>query len=133
MFLAGAPIFFTAQTQRIPAQSTSEAELIATNNTAKQGVYFSSMMGELGWESLRTFLLLVDNRSVLSLAATGNFSSRSRHIAVRYAAIRSWVDDGTIKLDYVGTNNMLADICTKYLYCVRKVQDSLIWQIANFK
>ena len=88
------------------------------------------MMGELGWALQRTFKLLADNRSALVLAADGSFSQRSRHIAVRYAALREWIQQGIITLDFVASINMLADICTKY--CVRDVQDSLIRQISCF-
>jgi len=130
IFLAGGPIHFGSQLQRITAQSTSESELIAMNTTAKHGVYFAFMLGELGWGNLRTFKLFGDNRSALLLAASGNFSNRSRHIAVRYAALRDWIKQGIIELDFVASAQMLADICTKY--CVREVQDQVMHQIANF-
>ena len=40
VFLSGGLIYFGSNVQRITAQSTSEAELIAMNSTAKHGLYF---------------------------------------------------------------------------------------------
>lgn len=130
VFLSGGLIHVGSQVQRIIAQSTSESEIIALNSVAKQGVYYLSMLGELGWPKLRTSKLLTDNRSALSHAANGNYSNRSKHISVRYAALRELVKDGRLQLDFVASVNMLADICTKF--CTREVMQSLIWQIANF-
>lgn len=52
---AGGAIHFGSDFQRITVQSTSESELIAMNTTAKHGVYFAFMKGELGRGKLRTF------------------------------------------------------------------------------
>ena len=130
VFLSGGLVHFGSNVQRITAQSTSEAELIAMNSTAKHGLYFATLLGELGWADLRVFKLFADNRSSLTLASTANFSQRSRHIAVRYAALREWIQQGRVKLHFIASVNMLADICTKY--CVRDVQDSLIRQVSSF-
>eukprot|EP00903_Cladosiphon_okamuranus_P012044 g11309.t1 len=116
-FLSGALVHFNSQTQRILAQSSSEAEVIAVNTTAKQGVYLTNIMGELGWRRQRTFSLLTDNRSALSLVANGAFSSRSKHIAVRYNALREWAKENRFRLHFVSSASMLADICTKNLEC----------------
>ena len=126
-FLSGALVHFNSQTQRILAQSSSEAEVIAVNTAAKQGVYLTNIMGELGWHRLRTFHLLTDNRSALSLVANGAFSSRSKHIAVRYNALREWAKENRFRLDFVPSESMLADICTKY--CTRDIFNSLIKQV----
>eukprot|EP00903_Cladosiphon_okamuranus_P021709 g19958.t1 len=126
-FLSGGPVQFNSQTQRILAQSTSEAEVIAVNTTAKQGVYLTNIMGELGWRRLRTFHLLTDNRSALSLVAT--FSSRSKHIAVRYNTLREWAKENRFRLDFVPSESMLADVCTKH--CVRDTFNSLIKQVQH--
>ncbi|CAM9846720.1 unnamed protein product, partial [Pylaiella littoralis] len=108
----------------------SEAEIIALDSVAKHGVYFSSLMGELGWSKLLKFKLLTDNRSALALTSTGNFSNRSRHIAVRYCALRAWMTEDRIALDHVPTSEMLSDILTKAL--VRELQETIIRQVEQF-
>ncbi len=132
VFLSGGLIHFNSQTQRIIAQSTSESEIIAINSVTKHGVYFQAMLTELGWmDQHKPFELLTDNRSALSLAANGTHSSRSRHIRVRYAALRAWIQEGRLRLDFVASINQLADVCTKS--CTREVLESIITQVRNFK
>eukprot|EP00903_Cladosiphon_okamuranus_P017943 g16510.t1 len=126
-FSSGGLVHLNSQTQRILAQSTSEAEIIAVNTTAKQGVYLTNIMGELGWRRLRAFHLLTDNRSALSLVTNGAFSSRSKHIAVRYNALREWAKENHFRLDFMPSESMLADICTKH--CGRDIFHSLIKQV----
>ena len=87
-------------------------------------------MGELGWSKLLNFKLLTDNRNTLALISTGNFSNRSRHIAVRYSSLRDWVRSDQISLDHVPTTAMLSDILTKPL--VRELGDSIIRQVEQF-
>ncbi|CAB1104474.1 unnamed protein product [Ectocarpus sp. CCAP 1310/34] len=130
VFLAGDLIYFSSRVQRIVAQSSSEGEFFTINSTAKHGVYFSSLMGELGWSQLLKFKLLTDTRSALSLFSNGTFSNRSRHISVRYEALRGWVSSSRIALDHVPSSHMLSDILTKSL--VKELQDCIIRQVSLF-
>jgi hypothetical protein len=41
--------------------------------------------------------------------------ARTRHIEVHYYYVRDKVDDGIIRLDYLNTKDMLADMLTKLL------------------
>jgi hypothetical protein len=40
---------------------------------------------------------------------------RTRHIEIHHYYVRDKVEDGTIRLDYLNTKDMLADILTKLL------------------
>ena len=44
---------------------------------------------------------------------TSKGHSRTKHIDIRYHFIRQHVQDGTIQLEYIPTDQMLADILTK--------------------
>lgn len=59
--------------------------------------------------------LLVDNKSTISLSKNPVFHDRSKHILIRYHFIRECVEQGRIGIDYVRTNDPLADILTKAL------------------
>ena len=87
-FIAGGLVNFSSQLQKIVSQSTTESEITAMNTCAKQGVYLSGILGELGWKHFTTFRISSDNRGALHLAANGNYSNRSKHIAIRFAALR---------------------------------------------
>ena len=56
-----------------------------------------------------------DNKGSLELTANPVFHSRTKHIQVRYHAIRDFVEQGEIELQYIPTNTMLADGLTKAL------------------
>jgi hypothetical protein len=59
--------------------------------------------------------LLCDNESVISMADNAVEHSRTKHIAIRYHFIRDHQQKGDIEIDYVSTQNQLADIFTKPL------------------
>ena len=56
-----------------------------------------------------------DNKGSLELTANPVFHSRTKHIQIRYHAIRDYVENGEIELRYIPTNDMLADGLTKAL------------------
>ena len=56
-----------------------------------------------------------DNKGSLDLTANLVFHSRTKHIQVRYHAIRDYVERGEIRLQYIQTDEMLADGLTKAL------------------
>eukprot|EP00253_Pinus_taeda_P009608 PITA_09608 len=43
------------------------------------------------------------------------FHDRSKHIGIRYHFIRDYVQKGAVKLEYISTNEKIADILTKAL------------------
>jgi hypothetical protein len=43
------------------------------------------------------------------------FHDRLKHIEIRYHFIRDWVQRGTVQLQYVSTDDQVADILTKAL------------------
>jgi hypothetical protein len=59
--------------------------------------------------------LLVDNKSAISLAKNPVFHERSKHIDIRYHFIRECVEQGRVGIDYIRTNDQLADVLTKAL------------------
>ena len=58
--------------------------------------------------------ILVDNKSALELTRNPVHHSRSKHIDTRHHFIRDCIE-GLIKLDYVRTEDQLADLFTKSL------------------
>ena len=129
-FLAGGLINFSSQLQKITAQSTTEAELIALNTCAKNGLYLSGILGELGWPNFRSFRISSDNRGALLLSANDNYSNRSKHIAMRFAALRHWITDIIVITEFVSSKNQLADILTKF--CDKPAFNDLCSKINDF-
>ena len=56
-----------------------------------------------------------DNTSAINLSKNPIQHSRTKHIDIRHHFLRDHVKNGDISLDFVDTNNQLADIFTKPL------------------
>ena len=115
-FTPGGLVHFSSQLQKIVSRCTPESEIKTINikTCAKQGVYLSGLLGELGWKHFRTFKISSDNRGALHLAADGNYSNRSKHIAIRYAALRDWITEKMIIIDVVSSKDRISDVLTKF-------------------
>ena len=66
-------------------------------------------------EDEHKILIRADNRSTIALAQNPEFYTRIKHIDIRYHYIRDEVEDGKILIEYVSTNDMVADLLTKSL------------------
>lgn len=129
-FLSGGPISFGSKTQSIVAQSTVEAELNALSYGSKEAVYLSNLLKELTFENFNSVRINCDSTGALTVAGNSTYTSRTKHIALRFFYIRDLVKSGKITLHHVPTGKMLADCWTKHL---AKVQfNNILHQITNF-
>ena len=129
-FLGGAPISFGSKTQSLTAQSTVESELQALNYGAREAVYLSNFLTELGLKDSSQVPIRSDSTGALSVAGNSMFSARTKHIALRYFFVRELVKKNKITLHYTPTKQMLADIATKHLS--KHTFRDLLQQINNF-
>jgi hypothetical protein len=114
-FLGGSPVSWQSQKQRVVAISSCEAEYVAATTAACQGIWLARLLGEMLNEEPLQPKLLVDNKSAISLAKNPVFHERSKHIDIRYHFIRECVEQGRVGIDYIRTNDQLADVLTKAL------------------
>ena len=56
-----------------------------------------------------------DNTSAINLSKNPIFHSRAKHIDIRYYFLRNHMQKGDIMLEFISTENQLADIFTKPL------------------
>ncbi|BAF15572.2 Os04g0582400 [Oryza sativa Japonica Group] len=114
-FLGTSPVSWQSVKQKVVALSSCEAEYIAATTAACQGVWLSQLLGEINQEEPDAFKLLIDNKSAIALSKNPVFHERSKHIATRYHYIRERVEDGSVHVEFVGTEGQIADILTKAL------------------
>ena len=57
----------------------------------------------------------MDSKSPLALAKNPIFHERSKHIRVKYHFIRGYLEDGSVKANYISMQDQLADFLTKSL------------------
>ena len=115
-FLNGTPISWSSKKQSITAQSSTEAEYVAVSEAAKQAIWIRHFLYAIGkgmtYCSSPT-TLFEDNQGAIKIADNPVNHPRTKHIAVRYHAIRDHVNNGEIRLEYLSTERMIADGLTK--------------------
>lgn len=111
---AGAAISWMSQRQRIVALSTTEAEYVAAAEGAKEAIWLKKLLESMGGEG-NSVELKMDNQSAIKLVQNPEYHKRTKHIDVRFHFIRDKVEEGTIVVNYVKSEEQLADILTKGL------------------
>jgi hypothetical protein len=64
-------------------------------------------------------VILCDSQSCIKITKNPVFHDKSKHIEIRYHYIRDMVQRGAVKLQYVGTDEQVADVLTKPLSRVK--------------
>jgi hypothetical protein len=113
--LGRSPVTWQSQKQKVVALSSCEAEYIAATTAACQGVWLSRLLGDLLGKKDDIATIFVDNKSAIQLCKNPVFHDRSKHIETRFHFIRECVENGKIDVEYIGTEDQLADILTKAL------------------
>jgi hypothetical protein len=114
-FFGESPVSWLSQKQKVVAQSSYEAEYIAAATAACQGVWLRRLLGDLMNKEEERVVLNIDNKSAISLCKNPVHHDRSKHIDTKYHYIRECVEESKIEVNYVCTDDQLADILTKSL------------------
>ena len=102
--------------QSCVALSTAEAEYMALSSAAQEAVWLRQLTTELKSPPETVTTIFEDNQSAIDMTKNPQFHGRAKHIAIKYHFIREQVQNGTIKLKYCPTSQMLGDVFTKGLY-----------------
>ncbi|CAD7012038.1 unnamed protein product [Ceratitis capitata] len=119
-FVAAGSVFsWESKKQNLVSLSSTEAEYVALSTAAKEAVYIKKLMNETGFNNTAPMVLNSDNQSAQQLVKNPIFHSRSKHIDIKYHHIRNLYRNKEIELNYICTNEMLADILTKNLQKIK--------------
>ena len=98
----------------------------------KEAVCFFNMMKELGFSTrFDSVPLYIDNASALHVDGNRTYTSRVKHVALRYFFIQEIVKEGKITAKHVKIEDQLADIGIKHLSMQR--QCYLLKLISEFR
>lgn len=100
--------------EKTVAMSTCEAEIMALTQGVKEAMWLKALLEELGFPQSCT-VVKQDNTAAIAWAGGHSAHQRSKHIDVRHYFVRDKVEDGSIRLEYCPTKEMLADLMTKPL------------------
>lgn len=112
---AGGMISWRSKKQPVVAHSSSESELIALDAAAREGLWLTSLFEQLSRPITLPMQLWEDNQGTINVTKNPVNHPGMKHIEVRYFAIRDWISEGKLRVDYLATNDMLADAFTKPL------------------
>jgi hypothetical protein len=110
-------ISWKSRKQTLVATSTTDAEYIVISEACKELLWLEKLCEEFSIETDKP-ISFSDNQSAICLT-NGNSSHRTKHIDIKYHYVRDYVDQGKFKLQYISTDNNIADILTKPLNGVR--------------
>ena len=96
------------------ALSTAEAEYVAASACCAQILWIKQQLHDFGIEQYH-IPLYCDNTSAINISKNPINHSRTKHRDIKHHFIRDHVQNGNIALDFVDTENQLADIFTKPL------------------
>lgn len=113
--LNGGIISWSCKTQSTIARSTCEAECVALDHCNQNAICLKSLIEEMGFPS-QAIQIFEDNLSSLMLSKNPEFHQKTKHINIKYHAIRGSIAAGQIELQHVGTEFMCVDPLTKALY-----------------
>jgi len=128
ILIDGGPISWTSEKQKCVATSTAEAEYMSLGAAAKDVIWTRNILSELNELAEGPSLIYQDNQASISMATNVRVSSKSKHIQVRHHFVRELIEDGSIVLEYMPTQEMIADIFTKPLGRVlfQKLRDLIV-------
>lgn len=112
--LFGNTVSWCTKKQQTVSLSSTEAELISLNVAAKEGIWISNLLSEIG-VYVEPFVIYEDNIPCIKVAEEPRNHQRMKHIDIKYMYIRELVKNGRVRIEYLDTGNQTADIMTKPL------------------
>ena len=117
MKLFGGPVAWRANKQDTVTTSSTEAELLALSQTAKESIYLSRLFRALSLELDEPLVIECDNRQTIRLLVeeVTKLQTKLRHVDIHSHWLRQEVQRGSIQLSWQETKKMMADGLTKAL------------------
>jgi hypothetical protein len=115
VFLGNNPITWLSKKQHTVSRSSTEAEYRSLATGAAELTWLRQVICDLGLYLASAPIMWCDNTSALALASNPVFHGRTKHIEVDYHFVRECVVRGDICLQFISTDDQVADIFTKAL------------------
>ena len=113
VFSFGSGVFsWVSRKQDVVAQSIVESEHIAAAN---QAVWLRKVLADLSQVQHCATIIQVDNKSAIAIAKNPVQHGRTKHINVKFHAIRQAEKEGEVQLVHCKFEDQLANIMTKAL------------------
>jgi hypothetical protein len=102
--------------QKLVALSSAEDEYMAASLASCEALWLCKMLAGLFGVQLRPTVIYYDNQSCIKLLENPIFHDRSKHIDICYHFVCDYVKRGVVELQYISTEEQVADILTCWLW-----------------
>ena len=114
--LGNAAVSWKCSKQKLTTLSSCEAELVAVDEAVRELRYLHKVLDDFGMQtSVKPTLLAQDNMGTIALVQSRHFNARTKHLSLRYHHCGDQQRLGVVKVSYLKTTDMVADILTKPL------------------
>ena len=97
------------------SDSTTIAELVAMAESTKETIWLCRLLRTLDCAQELPITIYCDNQATLALVKNPEYHKRTKHVDMKYYAIRKYYKDKLLEFKYIHTTEQLADIFTKAL------------------
>ncbi|GJZ96168.1 putative ribonuclease H-like domain-containing protein [Tanacetum coccineum] len=111
-FLGSRLISWQCKKQTVVANSTTEAEYVATSSCYGQVLWIQNQLLDYGYNFLHT-KIFIDNNSTICIIKNPVFHSKTKHIEIRHHFIRDCNEKKLIHMVKIHTDKNVADLLTK--------------------
>ena len=108
-------INWISKKQSTVALSTAEAEYMSISAAIQEVIWINQLMNELGFNVIKPMIVYSDNQSAIAMSNNDVHHNRTKHIDIRHHFIRDIIKQGNVTLDWISTQDQVADILTKPL------------------
>lgn len=110
---------WNSKKQDVVAQSSAEAEHIVAAVASNQAIWIRKILAYLVCVQEESIVVWCDKKSTIFIAKNPIQHGRSKHINVKFHAIRDAEKNGNVQLMYYRSKEKIVDILTKTLPCAK--------------
>lgn len=108
-------ISWCARKQPTVSTSTTEAEYIASAESAKECIWLRALLAGLNFPQPHATVMRIDSMSAMKLSSDAMFHSRVKHLDVKWHYLREVVASSHIAIQYVPSHLNVVDAFMKAL------------------
>src|SRR5260370_5527743 len=113
--MAGTTVSWSSKKQPSIALSSTKGEYMAISHATKEAIWIQQFLHNIHFPLSHPSTLLINNQGAIVLATNSTFHAWTKHIGVWHHFIQDQVEKWDILLEYVPTDDQVADVLTKAL------------------
>lgn len=115
-FVGGNLVTWRSKKQSVVARSSAEAEFRALAQGICEILWIRRLLEELKISQSSPMKLYCDNKAAISISHNPVLHDRTKHVEVDKHFIKEKIEDGSVCMTYIPTEQQVADVFTKGLF-----------------